>query len=135
MDKPTIPTELTEFKEEFKGLKSDVSVLKTDVSDLKNEFTDFKASTTNSTNRIQTELTEFKQEFRDFKGEMEEFREYMANNVLTKGEFFSYMDAFMGKVTKVEQEQTMQTYRMRENTDLLERHDREIKELQLAVAT
>lgn len=87
--------------------------------------------------KVESKLDRAIDEFGSIKEDITIIKEFLATEVMTKqdkNEILSYMDAFIKRTIKVEDEQTMQAYRIRENTDTLERHDKEIKELRITIA-
>lgn len=90
--------------------------------------------TENRIEGLEEKMDNVLEELIDLKSDVDFVKDFLANQVLTKqdkNEIISHIDGFLKKTISVEQEQTMQTYRIREHTDLLDKHDKEIKKLQM----
>lgn len=123
MPKTTIRTEFAEFKGEFRDLKNTVRDLVVKVDNLAVSVVELRDDMDHVENFLANEVMT-----RSDKNEI------MATLAHDKNEIMTTLDTLIGLHRKTEQEQTLQTYRIHEHTDLLDRHDKEIKNLQLAIA-
>ncbi|OGH64927.1 MAG: hypothetical protein A2821_00420 [Candidatus Magasanikbacteria bacterium RIFCSPHIGHO2_01_FULL_41_23] len=135
MSKDTITkSEITTIQSDIKVIKKSVCQVEKKIDGLEKRFDVLETRVS----VVETKLDFVIDEVGVLKEDMEYVKDFLANEVMTKqdkNEIMSTLDVLVGFYKKSEQEQTLQTYRIREHTEILEKHDKEIKNLQLAVAT
>lgn len=129
----TTTSEITTIQSDIKIIKKSVSQLETRFGGLETRFDVLETRVS----AVETKLDHVIDEVSDLKEDMTIVKDFLANEAMTKqdkNEIMSTLDVLVGIYKKTEQEQTMQGYRIREHTDKIEYHDKEIKELQVALA-
>ena len=143
MPNQTVPQQIKELKSDVQELKSDVQELKSDVQELKSDVQEFKSEMTVFKENTENQLSSLKTTTDNLVVAVVELQVTVAaikkeiSTLMTKednNDILKILDMQTVFFKKMDQESTFQNHRTRELTDITDRHEIEIKELQMAVA-